>query len=315
MNKFKKVNFHSCILTLFLLFELTGSFAQDLDRYPIKTLKNPLIEEPGMSDPHMLVMNDTCYVFTGHDIGFGISDWVMPDWRIFISTDLQNWKQVGTISPENNLMGKGNTNCWAGDIATRNGKFYWYYSNRKNGIGVMVADKPEGPYKDALGDYLVNSFDPTIFIDDDNTPYIIYGEGEYKIARLKESMTEIDEEPKEIEINRTTYFPKTDKNSLHKHNGIYYLSCSGYYATSKNIYGPYETKGNVSNGYGLNVGFGHGDFFVWKEEWYHVWCRYRNRSIDRIRDCFIAPTYYNEDGSMSDDCKHIDEKYKTSGAN
>jgi hypothetical protein len=41
-----------------------------------------------MSDPHMLVVKDVCYVFTDHDVGFGINDWVMPDWRIFKSTEL-----------------------------------------------------------------------------------------------------------------------------------------------------------------------------------------------------------------------------------
>jgi hypothetical protein len=271
-----------------------------------------LIDEPGMSDPHMFVVNDTCYVFTGHDVGFGISDWVMPDWRIFMSTDLQNWKLIGTISPKNNIMGEGNTNCWAGDIATRNGKYYWYYSNRKEGAGVMIADRPEGPYKDALGSYLVDSFDPTIFVDDDNIPYIIYGEGTYKIARLKESMIELDEEPKEITIKRTSYFPETDKNSLHKYNGIYYLSCSGYYAISNNVYGPYETKGVVGVGFGLDTGYGHGDFFIWKGDWYHTWCRYRKRTKDRIRDCFIAPTYY-QDAKMYNDTRHINEKFISSG--
>ncbi|MFC1761108.1 family 43 glycosylhydrolase [Planctomycetota bacterium] len=147
-----------------------------------------------MSDPHMLVVNDVCYVFTGHDVGFGIGDWVMPDWCIFRSKDMQTWKHVGTISPEDNCMGKGNTSCWAGDIAERNGKYYWYFSNRKKNTGVMVADKPEGPYKDALGKPLVDSFDPSIFVDDDNTSYIVYGEKGYKIVRLKESMIELDEE-------------------------------------------------------------------------------------------------------------------------
>ena len=126
-------------------------------------------------------------------------------------------------------------------------------------------------------------------------------------------MYELDEEPKEIIIKRTTHFPNTDKNSLHKHNGIYYLSCSGYYATSKNIYGPYETKGVVATGYGLDTGYGHGDFFVWKGDWYHTWCRYQNRSVDRIRDIFIAPTYYDEEGTMYDDTKHIHMRYSSSG--
>ena len=282
---------------------------EDPKKKPIK-LKNPLIDSPGMSDPHVLVEDDVCYVFTGHDVGFGVNDWVMPDWRIYRSTDLESWEHVGTISPKDNYMGEGHTSCWAGDIVKRNGKYYWYFSNRKENSGVMVASKPEGPYVDAIGGPLVDSFDPTIFVDDNNTPYIIYGEHTYKIARLKESMIALDEEPKEIVINRTTYFPDTDKNAVHKRNGIYYLSCSGYYATSKNLYGPYETQGLIGEGYGLDTGYAHGDFFQFKGEWYHVWCRYIDRSIDRTRDCFIAPVIYDENGLMKDDLSHIDPKYK-----
>jgi arabinoxylan arabinofuranohydrolase len=177
-------------------------FAQSSGSEHAKKITNPLISEPGMSDPHMLVVGDICYLFTGHDVGIGVQDWVMPDWRIFRSEDLQTWTHVGTISPENNTMGKGNTSCWAGDIVGRNGKYYWYYSNRKLSTGVMVASRPEGPYTEALGKPLVNSFDPTIFTDDDSTPYIIYGEDVYKIARLKDSMIELDETPKDIVIYR-----------------------------------------------------------------------------------------------------------------
>jgi hypothetical protein len=264
-------------------------------------LTNPLIGEPGMSDPHALVVGNACYLFTGHDVGFGINDWVMPDWRIYRSEDLTAWTHVGTISPSDNYMGRGNTSCWAGDIVHRRGKFYWFFSNRKANTGVMVASRPEGPYADALGHPLVDSFDPTIFEEDDGTAYIVYGEHDYKIARLKESMLELDEEPRCISLDRKGIFPNTDKNSLHKHGGIYYLGCSGYYATSRNIYGPYVYRGVVGRGWGLDTGFGHGDFFQWQGRWHHVWCRYRNRDHDRIRDCFIAPVRYEVDGSMQDE--------------
>ena len=304
------IKYFNYIATTLFLCGLSSLSAQEGDYHLKGKLTNPLIEEAGMSDPHILVEGDTCYVFTGHDVGKGIADWIMPDWRIYRSTDLQSWEHVGTISPEDNYMGKGNTNCWAGDIAKRNGKYYWYFSNRKEGAGVMVASNPEGPYVDALGKALIDSFDPTIFIDDDEVPYIIYGEHTYKIARLRDSMIELDEKPKEITINRTTFFPDTDKNSLHKHNGIYYLSCSGYYATSKNIYGPYVTQGLVGEGYGLDTGYGHGDFFQWNNNWFHVWCKYQDRSYDRIRDCFIAPTYYDKDGVMFDDLSQMDEQHK-----
>ncbi len=271
----------------------------------VLTPPGPLIPEPGMSDPHALVEGDTVYLFTGHDIGFGIPDWVMPDWRIYRSDDLRRWTQVGTIRPDDCYLGPGHTSCWAGDIAKRDGRYYWYFSNGSRETGVMVADRPEGPYTDALGGPLVDSFDPSVFIEDDGTPYLIYGMHTYRIARLKDSMTELDEAPRAIEVDRQGVFPSTDKNSLHKRNGIYYLSCSGYYATARSLYGPYTYRGLVGTGWGLDTGYAHGDFFAWKGGWYHVWCRYRDRTRDRIRDCFIAPVIYGSDGSMRDDLSQL----------
>ncbi|MFW5698810.1 MAG: family 43 glycosylhydrolase [Planctomycetota bacterium] len=268
-------------------------------------LANPIIAEPGMSDPHALVLDDAVYLFTGHDVGVGVNDWVMPDWRIYRSTDLCDWTQVGTISPADNYMGSGNTDCWAGDVVARNGRYYWYFSHRKLNTGVMVADRPEGPYRDALGRPLLESFDPSIFVDDDGTPYIINGEHDYRIARLQDSMLALDEEPRMIVLDRKGVFPNTDKNSLHKHDGRYYLSCSGYYAVADNVYGPYEHRGLVGDILQLDTGFAHGDFFEWRGAWYHVWCRYRDRSVDRIRDCFIAPVCYGADGSMWDDLSQL----------
>jgi arabinoxylan arabinofuranohydrolase len=264
-------------------------------------LRNPLISEPGMSDPHALILGETCYLYTGHDVGFGVSDWVMPDWRIYRSTDLNQWTQVGTISPADNYMGAGHTSCWAGDIVARNGRFYWYFSNRNRDCGVMVADHPEGPFRDALGGPLVDSFDPSVFVDDDETAYLVYGMHEYKIARLAASMTELAEEPKAVEFSHRGAFPSMDKNSLHRHGDLYYLSCSGHYATARNVYGPYEYRGLVGSGWQLESIYAHGDFFVWKDRWYHVWCRYRDRRIDRIRDCLIAPLRYLPDGRMETD--------------
>ena len=172
----------------------------------------------------------------------------------------------------------------------------------------MTASNPEGPYSDALGHPLVDSFDPSIFVDDDGTPYIVYGEHDYRIARLKDSMVELDEEPCEISVDRKGVFPSTDKNSLHKHNGIYHLSCSGYYATSRELYGPYEYQGLVGTGWGLDTGYAHGDFFRWKGDWYHVWCKYRDRSHDRVRDCFIAPVIHGPDASMRDDLDRLEDQ-------
>ena len=89
-------------------------------------------------------------------------------------------------------------------MVKRNGKYYWYVSTNWSGIGVAVSDKITGPYKDALGKPLLTNndcfdskhswacIDPAIFTDDDGTPYIIWGNKECYIAKLKDNMIETD---------------------------------------------------------------------------------------------------------------------------
>jgi arabinoxylan arabinofuranohydrolase len=281
---------------------------------PASSLANPLIAQPGMSDPHVLVEGDTVWLFTGHDVGHAVADWVMPDWRIYRSEDLRSWEQVGTIDPADTYLGKGSKDCWAGDVVARGGRYYWYFSDRNRSIGVMVADHPAGPWRDALGGPLVKSFDPSIFVDDDGSPYLIWGHGDYRIARLDESMIRLAEEPRLLELDRRGIFPVMDKNSLHKHAGVYYLSCSGHYATSASPYGPYVAQGCVGNGYQLESPYAHGDFFQWRGQWFHVWCRYRDRRIDRVRDCLIAPAHHDENGVLRDDLRHLSDSPELHGA-
>ena len=69
---------------------------------------------------------------------------------------------------------------------------------------MAVSDKITGPYKDALGKPLLTNndcfdskhswacIDPAIFTDDDGTPYIIWGNKECYIAKLKDNMIETD---------------------------------------------------------------------------------------------------------------------------
>jgi arabinoxylan arabinofuranohydrolase len=264
-------------------------------------LTNPIIDEPGMADPHALIHGDTCYLFTGHDVGFGVDGWVMPEWRVYRSDDLRRWRHVVTIDPADTYLGAGHTSCWGGDAVTRDGRTYWYFSNGSKEIGVAVADGPEGRFVDALGGPLVASFDPTVFVDSGGTHYLVYGIHDYWIAPLDASMTAFAEGPRRLALDRRGVFPSTDKNSLHERDGIYYLSCSGYYATSRHLHGPYVHRGLVGTGWGLDTPYAHGDFFRWRGDWYHVWCRYRDRSRDRIRDSFIAPVVYAADGSMRTD--------------
>lgn len=279
--------------------------------------QNPLIKDIGMSDPHVRVFNDTIYLYTGHDTHPDDKIWVMPEWRVFSSTNLLDWKQRGSISPKDNYMDDNSTDCWAADASSRNGKYYFYFSDRKRSVGVMQADTPTGPFVDALGKPLVAPMhDPTVLIDDDvnKTPYLIYGDkegGGFHIAKLNEDMISVAETPKPINIIGEEWKAAPawmDKNYIFKHNGKYYLSWGRDYAVAENVYGPYECVGAVGNGHNLNE-FAHGSFFWWKGQFYHMWCYYIRPGF-KYREVIMTYCHFNDKGEIVTDTRFLDEHFE-----
>lgn len=279
--------------------------------------QNPLVKDIGMSDPHMRVFNDSLYLFCGHDSSPDDKLWVMKEWRVFSSADLVDWKQRATISPKDNYMDDNSIDCWAADASTRDGKYYFYFSDRKRGVGVMQADSPIGPYTDALGDALVSPMhDPTLFVDDNKkqTPYLLYGDkegGGFHIAKLKENMVSLAHKSKPIKIVGEEWESAPnwmDKSYLFKYKDTYYLSWGRDYATSKNIYGPYKCVGAVGNGHNLNE-FAHGSFFWWKGQFYHMWCYYIRPGF-KYRETIITYCHFNDEGKIVSDTKFLDEHFE-----
>ena len=154
LNMVKRIKY---IILLLCIISFQTSFAQ-----------NPIIGNMGISDPHIRVFNDTIFLFSGHDSNQNDRTWIMKDWRIFSTSDLVNWSLRETISPKDNYMDNNSSECWAGDAESRNGKYYFYFSDQKRGVGVMVSNSPSGPYKDPLGKPLISPMhDPSILIDHD----------------------------------------------------------------------------------------------------------------------------------------------------
>ncbi len=279
--------------------------------------QNPIIKNKGVSDPHIRVFNDTLYLYSGHDASPHDKTWVMKDWRVFSSTNLTQWRLRETISPKDNFMNAASEDCWAGDAASRNGKYYFYFSDRKRGIGVMTSNTPYGPFKDPLQQPLVAPMhDPTIFIDDDafKTPYLIYGDkangNGFHIVRLKDTMVATAEPPKRIEIQGKAWQNAPhwmDKNYLFKKKGIYYLSWGRDYAISQSIYGPYTCVGAVGEGHHLNE-FAHGSFFDWKGQFYHIWCFYVKKGF-KYRTSIITYCHIDDKGHLVTDTKFLDAHY------
>ena len=307
---------------LLLLTAASASYAQgnrkggDLPRKD----GNPLVPYVGMADPHIFIFEGKAYLYSTRDIDSlqTKNKFVMPDWHIWSSGDLIHWKHERTILPTETFMGNS-IDCWATDMGRRNGKYYFYFSNRNLSTGVMVSDNPAGPFKDALRKPLLDTgltttkeYDPTILIDDDspNTPYIVFGHHRdndpklgYYIAKLNDDMISLAETPRKIILTGDAdVMTNDDKPNLHKYKGVYYLSSGSHYATSENIYGPYTKRGNSGFGkFGLTAQ-AHGNYFMWNNQWFHTWCKFHlGKEVARYRESYLTYVHYKKDGSMVDD--------------
>ena len=176
----------------------------------------------------------------------------MDEWQIHSTTDLAHWRFETRIRPTDTFMG-AKLKCWGSDIAARDGKFYVYFSDGPDGVGVLRADVPGGPYVDVLGKPLVNRalvpdtqpYDPDVFMDDDGESYLFFGCGKYYVARLAADMVSLAEPPRPVVIDDPREV--SDKACVFKRADRYYLAWGGHYAVADNVYGPYRRVGPFPN--------------------------------------------------------------------
>jgi beta-xylosidase len=274
------------------------------------------------ADPAALVVNDTLYLYTGHDEApTGGSNFVMRDWHVFTSSDAATFTDQGAKLAISNFSWAG-ADAWAGEVERgADGKYYWYVPVNGNGagwmdIGVAVGDTPLGPFRDAKGGPLVSdstpnssplNIDPTVFTDDDGQVYMYWGSYYgLRAARLTSDMTS---------LNGSVITPSGVTNFweapwMFKRNGVYYLAyaandsaCSapGYacirYATASNPLGPWTHRGVVLDQVSSTTN--HPAIIEFKGQWYMV---YHNASSpgggNFRRSVTIDKLYFNADGTM-----------------
>lgn len=245
---------------------------------------NPLFKHIFTADPAPVVWDNKLWLFTGHDAQGNQKDYVMPDWSIFSTKDMKHWIEYPTALKATDFAWNESKQAYAAHPVRRNGRYYIYVSTNWCGIGVAVADKPEGPYKDALGKPMLTNkdcfdskhywacIDPAVFIDDNDQPWIFWGNGQCYYAKLKPNMTEIDGEVKRVKL-RTNGLNFTEAPWVHYNNGKFYLTyATGFperlaYAVSDRIDGEYRTLGLLAETAG-NSNTTHPGIVQFNGEWY-----------------------------------------------
>lgn len=269
---------------------------------------------------------------------FGDEYWIFPTWSApydeqtfldaFSSKDLVRWTKHPRIVSTNEIRWIRRA-MWAPAAIHANGKYYLFFSgndiqnnDETGGIGVAVADRPEGPYRDALGRPLIDRIvhgaqpiDQFVFRDDDGEYYMYYGGwGHCNMVRLAPDLLSIvpfedGETCKEVTPENYVEGP-----FMLKRQGKYYFMWSegGWggpdysvaYAIADSPFGPFKRVGKIlQQDPEVATGAGHHSVIriPGKDEWYIVYHRrplgdtdmnHRQTCIDRMEfddDGFIKP--------------------------
>lgn len=227
-----------------------------------KSSGNPIF--PGWyADPHAVIYGDTYWVFPTYSDLY--EKQVFMD--CFSSKDLVNWKKHSHIL-DTAAVKWANKCLWAPASIEKDGKYYLFFGandvkpGEVGGIGVAVADRPEGPYKDLIGKPLVqdniNGAQPIDqFVYEDNGNYYMYygGWSHCNVVKLKDDFTGL------LPFEDGSYYkeitPKgyVEGSFMIKNNGKYYFMWSegGWggpnysvaYAISDSPLGPFERIGKI----------------------------------------------------------------------
>ena len=213
---------HGSILTIpaGLLAELRAE-----EQKAIASVPRPILDG-FTADPAIRVFGDTYYVYPTSDK----PNWMTTDFSVWSSKNLIDWKNEGMILDVTKDLSWAKIRAWAPDCIERNGTYYFYFCAEQQ-IGVATADKPTGPFKDALGRPLIQkggkvtvgqAIDPHAFIDDDGQAYLYYGNGAYaQVFKLKPDMITLDGDPVDIRLRDFR-----EGIVVFKRNGKYYFMWS-----------------------------------------------------------------------------------------
>ncbi|MGB3773934.1 MAG: glycoside hydrolase family 43 protein, partial [Leeuwenhoekiella sp.] len=152
----------------------------------VETYSNPL--DVAFGDPYVLNDGDGTYFMYG--TGGGAKD----GFGAYASTDLVNWEYKGQVYKGNTKESWAVSAFWAPEVYKKEGKYYMFFSaqwkvNPTNElenfkIGVAVADKPTGPFKEMQDKPLFDPgypiIDANVFKDSNGKYYLYYSRACYK---------------------------------------------------------------------------------------------------------------------------------------
>lgn len=293
------------------------------------TSGNPIF--PGWyADPEAIIIQKQYWIYPTYSAPF--NEQVFMD--AFSSTDLITWKKHERIIDTASVKWARRA-MWAPAIVEKDGKYFLFFGandvheGEVGGIGVAVANQPQGPFKDLIGKPLINEIrngaqpiDQFVFKDKDGQYYMIYGGWSHcNIVKLKNDFTGIVPHDDGTIFKEITPKDYVEGPIMFMRNNKYYFMWSegGWtgpnykvaYAISDSMFGPFERIGTVlQQDAAVATGAGHHSVMKHptKDQWYIVYHRrplgetdgnHRVTCIDEMQfdeNGFIKPVKITFDG-------------------
>jgi beta-xylosidase len=224
---------------------------------------NPLFEG-WYADPEAIIYGDTYWIYPTYSDKFHRQVFI----DCFSSPDLVNWTKHERII-DTTEVAWADSAMWAPGVIENKGKYFLFFAandvheGEVGGIGVAVAEQPQGPFKDLLGKPLIQDIvngaqpiDQFIFKDKDGSFLMYYGGwGKCNVVKLNEDFTGL------LPFEGGEYFRDVTPESyvegpfmFIRDDKYYFMWSEGgwtgpdykvAYAISDNPFGPFERIGVV----------------------------------------------------------------------
>ena len=308
---------------------------------------NPIV--PGWyADPEIRIFDHKYWIYPTYSDDFGTPDvsphftpeqakarggkHVRPSYNqqtffnAFSSPDLVHWTKHEHVLDVANVKWAAYA-VWAPSVIEAGGKYYIFFGandiqsdKETGGIGLAVADKPGGPFRDAIGKPLIGAFhngaqpiDPFVFRDDDGQVYLFYGGwGHCNVVRLSKDLRHVLPYADGTTWKEITPPGYVEGSFLIKRKGVYYLMWSegGWtgpdysvaYAMGPSATGPFKPMGKIlAQDFHIARGAGHHSVvnIPGTDDWYIV---YHRRPLDddkgEHRQLAIDRMLFDADGTI-----------------
>ncbi|WP_221420266.1 glycoside hydrolase family 43 protein [Fulvivirga sp. M361] len=260
-----------------------------------KTAGNPVLDG-WYADPEGVIFDDQYWIYPTYSDAYDKQ--VFMD--AFSSKDLIKWVKHKRIV-DTTTISWADSAMWTPSIIRRNNRYFLFFAANDiqnnealGGIGVAVADKPEGPFTDYLGKPLLGEIhngaqpiDQFVFQDKDGQYYMIYGGWRHcNMVKLKNDFTRFEPHQDGSIFKEITPDGYVEGPFMFIRNNKYYFMWSegGWggpdykvaYAIADSPFGPFERIGIVlQQDPEIATGAGHHSMIKvpGKDEWYIVYHR------------------------------------------